>query len=494
MSHPLSRRAVLKGALAGAVVAGFDPLGRRWVSGAEASGCPAFDDAPRLDGALLLDTASRAADSRDKGNMVQATPCAVLRPGSVKDIQRMVRYCRRHDIKVATRGQAHTMFGQCLSGGLVIENGSLDRIHSIGPDGADVDAGVRWKDLLVAAYEHGLTPAVLTGYTNLSIGGTLAVGGISGRNYAGAQVDHVRELEVVTGEGHVRRCSMHTHRDLFEVVLAGLGQCGVVTRVKVDLVPAKPMARLFNPVYFDNATFFHDLRVLIGRGELDEVFNIWFPLPEGAGFGAQVQAVAYFDPAHPPDNAHLMRGLSVPAETVPFRDMSYLDWELNVDALIDSFRATLQWDDLIKPWYDSWLPESAVEQHVGDVLSTLTPRDVGPTGFLLLFPLHRSRLTRPFFRMPDPDGGELVYLFDVLTSSAAPGPDPAFVSDMLARNRRWFEQARDLGGTRYPIGAIQFGVDDWKRQYGELWPELVRRKRRFDPDNILTPGPGIFPS
>ena len=178
------------------------------------------------------------------------------------------------------------MFGQSLSPGLVIESGSLNRIHSIGPEGADVDAGVRWKDLLIASFDHGLTPSVLTGYTNLSIGGTLSVGGMSGRNYAGAQVDHVRELEVVTGVGNVHRCSDAKHSDLFEAVLAGLGQCGVMTRAKIELVPAKQMARLYNPLYFDTATFFQDIRTLVDRNELSEVYNIWVPAPDGNGFVA----------------------------------------------------------------------------------------------------------------------------------------------------------------------------------------------------------------
>lgn len=63
---------------------------------------------------------------------------------------------------------------------------------------------------------------------------------------------------------------------------------------------------------------------------------------------------------------------------------------------------------------------------------------------------------------------------------------------MLARNRRLFERARELGATRYPIGSLEFDPTDWKRHYGDLWPELVKRKRRYDPNNILTPGPGIF--
>ena len=492
----MNRRQMLAGLASSSLVIGFDSVARRWVRAAEATTsatCLVFANTPPLDGVLYTDPATRQSDSTDKGNMVQVTPCAVLRPGSVEDIATMIRFCRRHDIKVATRGQAHTTFGQSLSPGLLIENGSLNQIHSIGPDGADVDAGVRWKDLIIRAYnEQRLTPAVITGYTNLSIGGTLSVGGISGRNYAGAQVDHVRELEVVTGSGDVRRCSINQRRDLFEVVLAGLGQCAAITRVKLDLVPAKSMARLYNIEYVDNTTFFRDFRTLIGRGELNECYNLWFPGTGGSPFIYQIQALAYFDPDNPPDTAHLFRGLSVPPESVVFRDQSYLDWILSVDVLIDTLRAVARWDELIKPWFDVWLPDRTIEQYVGEVMPTLTPLDVGPTGFILMFALRRSDLTRPFFRMPDPDGGEWVYLFDILTSSALPGPDPVFSEQMLARNRRLFERARELGATRYPIGSLEFDPTDWKRQYGDLWPELVKRKRRYDPNNILTPGPGIF--
>lgn len=106
---------------------------------------------PRLDGTLHLDATTREADARDEGNIVERLPCAVLRPGSVEDIAKMVRYCRAPGIKVAARGQAHTTHGQGLVSGLLIENRSLRRIHSIGPDGAEVDAGVLWKELVVAA-------------------------------------------------------------------------------------------------------------------------------------------------------------------------------------------------------------------------------------------------------------------------------------------------------------------------------------------------------
>ena len=40
--------------------------------------------------------------------------------------------------------------------------------------------------------------------------------------------------------------------------------------------------------------------------------------------------------------------------------------------------------------------------------------------------------------------------------------------------------------------ASVFDRNDWVHHFGEVWPELVRRKRLYDPDTVLTPGPGIF--
>ena len=475
-----------------ALIVGFDPIGRRWITRADTVDCPNFADVPPLDGELLLDGTSRAAVSMDKGKLVQQTPCAVLRPGSVSDISKMIHYCRRHNLKVSTQGQAHTMHGQSLSPGLVIENASLGQIHSIGPDGAEVDAGVRWKDLIIAAYAQGLTPPVITGYTNLSIGGTLSVGGISARNANGAQVDHVQELEVVTGVGNVRRCSATQHSDLFNATLAGLGQCGVITRVKMNLIPAKPLVRVYTMRYTDNATFFRDLRTLTNRGELDECFNVWFPGPTGTPHSYEISAAAYYDPSSAPNDAHLMRGLTVPFGEIAVRDVPYLDHVLAFDAAVGMMQQFLGWDYLVKPWYDVFLPESTVEQNVGEVMAGLTLEDVGPLGFVLIFPLRRSKFSRPLFRLPEPDGSDWVYLFDVLTVSGVLGPNPAYGNQMLARNRRWFEAAREVGATRYPIGALEFSKQDWAQHYGPIWNQFQKWKQRFDPDNILSPGSGIF--
>jgi FAD/FMN-containing dehydrogenase len=489
-SRPLTRRRLLQAGTGALAVAGFDLLGGRWVTAAQASGCTGFAGAPALDGTLQLDDASRANDQTDRGNMVFHTPAAVLRPGSVADIQAMVRFCRDCGIRVATRGQHHTTFGQGLTYGLIIEISTLNTIHSVGPAGADVDAGVLWRDVIKAALAQGLRRPGLTGYTGISVGGVLSVGGCPLSNVEGAVIDRVQQLSVVTGTGELVVCSESVNSDLFNAMLGGLGQCGIIVRALLELVPAKPLARTYLLHYEDFKTFFADFQTLVQRAECNDVYNVCVP-PGSNTFVYEINATVFYDPLSPPDDLHLMRGLSIPALLIPHTDQPYYDYTQFVDTQVSVLQLA-GWDQLVKPWFDVWLPQTAVQTYVPQIVNSLTPADVGTGGFVLLFAQQRSKLTRPFFRMPDPSLGEWVYLFDVLTTSSLPGPDAAFAQQMLTRNGAWYAQARQTGATRYPIGSIAFTGAQWADHYGELWTLFNQLKHRYDPNGILTPGPGIF--
>lgn len=490
-----SRRTFLAGVGAGAAAAivGFDPLRRRWVTAAEAADCPSFADAPPLDGTLSTDAPARQAVAGDQGNIVHRAPCAVLRPGSTRDVSEMIRYCGRRAIPVSVRGQGHTMFGDSLSAGLVIENSVRNRIHAIGPEGADVDTGVLWHDLVPAAHELELTPPVLTGYTELSVGGTLSVGGVGGQvggPATGLQVDHVRRLEVVTGTGAIHDCSPEHNGDLFDAVLGGLGQFGVMTRATLGLVPAPDRARTYALRYPDTASGFKALETLLDRPGIDHPVLAFVP-PGSADFACQLVATVFYDLATPPDDEKLVGGLGA---TPAVQDAAYLDYALHGDTIIDGYRTSLGWDHFVKPWFNVLLPASTAETFVSEVVATLTHQDVGGTGSIGLFPQGRSRITRPFLRLPESDGSDIVHAFNILTASDSATPGPGYVEDMLARNTRLFHMARDaFGGVLYPIGAVPLTQDDWRRQYGERWRHFAEAKHRFDPHHILATGLGIFP-
>ena len=71
--------------------------------------------------------------------------------------------------------------------------------------------------------------------------------------------------------------------------------------------------------------------------------------------------------------------------------------------------------------------------------------------------------------------------------------DAASLQAMLASNRALYDQARAMGGTRYAIGAIpDFTPADWQAHFGPAWTAFAQAKQRFDPDNLFSPGQGIF--
>ncbi len=131
MERTFSRRSFAKALAAGAVVIGFDAATRSWVTAAGAAAGPDFEGLPPLDGTLHLDDATLTAYAEDFGQIVHERPLAVLRPGSVEDIARMVRFARRHGLRLVARGAGHTTFGQSqVSGGIVVDLSTLARIDS----------------------------------------------------------------------------------------------------------------------------------------------------------------------------------------------------------------------------------------------------------------------------------------------------------------------------------------------------------------------------
>ena len=500
MSQLNRRHFISAVAVAATTIAGFDPTARSWVTTAEAD---PRDPIPALDGTLATDDASRDAAAHDEGSIVSRRPRAVLRPGSVDDIAAMIHFCRRHGIPVAARGQGHSPFGQAqVEAGLVIEMASLGTIHSIEGDRADVDAGVRWKDLFQRTVAQGLTPPVLTGFTGLSIGGTLSMAGVGSVNRAGVQVDHVRALQVVTGEGRIVWCSPHMQRDLFEAVLSGQGQFGVITRAVIDLVAAPERARQAVLQYVDPAAFFTDLQMLLDRNEIENIYGLIVPPPPGSEpppvdsaasvpWVYQINVAKYYTGTQQPDMSALLRGVSDITSIRQDSDTSYADFILRVDTLIDFLKMIGLWDGVPHPWIDVFLPGEAAPTFVPRTMSSLAFDDVGAVGFVLLFPIRRELLTRRNFPMPAGDS-EWVFLFDVLTSAPAPGPNTAFVAEKLRRNRRIYEEARAVGGKLYPISAVRMEPGDWLANYGFRYFELARLKHRFDPNRIMTPAPHVF--
>ena len=133
----------------------------------------------------------------------------------------------------------------------------------------NVEPGALVGEVYDAAIAQGLTLPAAPMCTNLSVGGVLSVGGWGGSsNRFGAMVDCVQELEVVTGDGTLVTCSENQQSELFEMVLAGLGQCALILRARIGLVPAPDRVTRWSLLYDDLGEFLSDQERLVREGPL----------------------------------------------------------------------------------------------------------------------------------------------------------------------------------------------------------------------------------
>jgi FAD/FMN-containing dehydrogenase len=489
MSGDVSRRTFLRGSLAAATaVVGFDTVLRSWLSAGQLARAPfaLAEGFPSFDGSLLTDGASLAAGADDFGHLVHRRPTVVLKPASVNDVVELVKFARRNRIKVAARGQGHSTQGQSqVEAGVVVDMSTLAAIQEVNASDALVEGGARWIDLLVQTVPQGLTPPTLVDFLELSIGGTLSLGGIGSQAFrSGPQVDNVLELRVVTGEGELVSCSPSINQALFDAARSGLGQFGLIVGARVRLVHAPPSARLYESFYNDLGAFLSDLERLIDDKRFDTVQG--FAVADGSGgWLYQLETSKYFSPGHEPNDAALLAGLSFIPGTQTVQDMTYFDYLNRLAPLVAFLRQIGAWF-VPHPWVNLFVPASNARTFVGETLANLSADDVGQ-GPILIYPFNRVLFNAPFFRVPD---GRHFFVFSLLRNALPPTPERA--EGLVAANRALFDRATALGGKRYPFDSVPLTKHDWQKHYQPAWGRFVSSKRAYDPDDILTPGQGIF--
>ncbi len=462
--------------------AAFDPSTRTWVS----RECSGAVPVPELDGALVCDESSLRWAAEDFGHVAHHRPRAVLRPGGVADVAAIVAFAGKVGLAVAARGVGHATHGQAqTAGGIVIDMAGLGLVSEVHADRVSAQGGALWSDVVDTTLAHGCTPAVLTDYLDLSVGGTLAVGGVGGTSHRyGFQVDGVEELTVVTGTGTLVTCSPERHQRLFDAIRAGLGQCGIVISATISAIPAPDRARHYRLHYRDLATFLTDQRYLVNQNRFDFQQGQILPVAPG-GWRYLLEAATYYTPPAVPADAVLLNGLSDDRADVEIDDISYREFVHRMAPGEAALRASGEW---LHPhtWITVFLPSGATFALVEEILGGLTPAELGDSGLVLLYPIRADRLRAPLTRVPD---SELIWLFALLRTGSA--DDPARATAMIEANRIIHDQALARGGVAYPINSVPMSSTDWRVHFGPRWQQLRSAKEEFDPRGILTPGYGL---
>ncbi|SON57979.1 putative decaprenylphosphoryl-beta-D-ribose oxidase [Hartmannibacter diazotrophicus] len=102
------------------------------------------------------------------------------------------------------------------------------------------EAGVLLADIISAFLPRGWFPAVTPGTKFVTLGGMIAAD-VHGKNHHldGSCGQFIDWIDLIDGEGTLRRCSREENRDLFEWTVGGMGLTGVILRAAMRLKPVE---------------------------------------------------------------------------------------------------------------------------------------------------------------------------------------------------------------------------------------------------------------
>ena len=201
----------------------------------------------RQKGEIIKDKILLEEYRTDFGKTINMEPRVVVVPKNEEDVINIFKIANQFQIPVSFRGTGHTCFGQSLSdGGILLVNKSSAGDISFNNDRISVSTRTQWIKLEQKINRMDLTSPVLTDFLELTVGGTLSVGGYGLRSFQyGAQVDNIDEMELILSDGEKIRCSAENNSDLFRYSLCGLGQLGFINKIKFRPVRYKKISIVF---------------------------------------------------------------------------------------------------------------------------------------------------------------------------------------------------------------------------------------------------------
>jgi len=245
----------------------------RWRAG----GWGAFRDALRTLGVELLEELpTRGIFATDAGGTACGLPHGVVIARSAAQISALLRAAQAHRVPVTVRGGGLTTEGESVAyGGVLLDMTGMSHVLDVDETNLTVrtQAGIFWAALAERLRRHGLD--YLSAPLNLtsSVGGTLGVGGIDVNSpHLGCSADQALALQVVTPTGEIVECSDSENAALFERVIFGYGQFGVITEATLRVRRYQPL-RMRYFYYASLRTAIEDLQ-LLDAGEASDYSGI----------------------------------------------------------------------------------------------------------------------------------------------------------------------------------------------------------------------------
>jgi FAD/FMN-containing dehydrogenase len=429
-----------------------------------------------LPGSAAYDRARRVFDA----SYSSTRPLAVVQPIDARDVSAVVRWARRHGVRIVAKSGGHSYGGYSTTTGVVVD---LSRLAGVSIEGgsAVVGAGTRLGALYQALGSRGL--AIPAGSCpSVGIGGHVLGGGFGLASRAwGLASDNLVRLSVVAADGDVLVADADRHADLYWACRGGGGgNFGIATGF------------VFRTHRVDEGAYFIASWPWQQADEVVQSFLAWAP--------------------HQPDAlgalCRLATGTAGPTVQV-------FGQFLGTEAALRSALASLgppatrltigseSWLDLVQRW------AGCVAHTLPQCSAPITQSFVGSSDYLARVPTPAqvATFTAAIEARGSDVGSLLVDAYGGAVNRVAPSATAFVHRRQLASiqyvaigephaARAWVDETRSelrgaVSGEAY-VNYIDPHLRDWRRAYyGANLPRLRAVKKRYDPHDVFRFAQGV---
>ena len=198
----------------------------------------------------------------------------VLEPRSLEDVQSIIRLARRDRKPISVAGGRHAMGGQQFGTDTeLIDIRKLCRVLRLDRKRGivEVEAGIEWPELIdgylaLQNSDQGTWGIAQkqTGADRLTMAGTIAANAHGRGLRMKPFISDVESFVLVDATGTIHTCSRTENSELFRLVHGGYGLFGIVTSVRLRLVPRTKVERVVEVRAVDDLAATFDKRISDG--------------------------------------------------------------------------------------------------------------------------------------------------------------------------------------------------------------------------------------
>ena len=181
-------------------------------------------------------------------------PAEMLYPSSEEEIVLIIKNAKARNQKIRVVGAGHSFSALVETNQILI---SLDRLKGLisvdkNKCEAEVFAGTRLYDLGPLLHQEGMAVENMGDIDKQSVAGAFSTSTHgTGVNF-GILATQVLAITLVNGEGEIIRLEKEIHGDEFKAAQVSLGMLGIITRMKLRLLPAYKLNYIAKKSTFDD--------------------------------------------------------------------------------------------------------------------------------------------------------------------------------------------------------------------------------------------------